>query len=60
MRSASEDQIRQKAYELWEADGRPEGRDEDYWFRSARALENLAVNKPAKRPRAISRKSKAA
>ena len=60
MRSVSEDQIRQKAYELWEADGRPEGRDEDYWFRSAHALQHLEAAKPSKRPRAISRKSKAA
>ena len=27
----SEDAIRQRAYYLWEADGRPEGRHEHYW-----------------------------
>ena len=26
--------IRERAYSLWEADGRPEGRDLDYWERS--------------------------
>ena len=27
----SDDAIRQRAYFLWEKDGRPEGRDEHYW-----------------------------
>ena len=27
----SEDAIRQRAYFLWEADGRPDGRHEHYW-----------------------------
>ncbi len=27
----SEDAIRQRAYYLWEADGRPDGRHEHYW-----------------------------
>ncbi|HET7851569.1 MAG TPA: DUF2934 domain-containing protein, partial [Methyloceanibacter sp.] len=26
-------QIRQRAYELWEQEGRPNGRDRDHWFR---------------------------
>jgi hypothetical protein len=30
--AASEDDIRQLAYRLWEADGRPDGRQEEYWF----------------------------
>lgn len=32
-----EQQIRARAYELWEKDGSPEGRDDEYWER-ARAL----------------------
>lgn len=27
-----EQQVRQAAYRLWENDGRPEGREKDYWF----------------------------
>jgi hypothetical protein len=27
----SEDRIRQRAYELWEQEGRPEGRDRHHW-----------------------------
>ena len=29
-----EEQIRQRAYELYEQEGRQEGRDEEYWFRA--------------------------
>ena len=50
-----EDQIKRRAYELWEADGRPDGKDQDYWFKamaeiaaSAIAATALAV-KPSKR-----------
>lgn len=28
------DQIRERAYELWQADGCPEGRDVEYWLRA--------------------------
>lgn len=31
--------IRERAHQLWESDGRPEGRDEEYWHR-ARELIN--------------------
>ena len=30
----TEHRIRERAYHLWEADGRPEGRDEEYWERA--------------------------
>jgi Protein of unknown function (DUF2934) len=33
-----EDAIRWRAYELWEADGRSSGRDEEYWHRAEREL----------------------
>jgi Protein of unknown function (DUF2934) len=26
-----ESRIRERAYHLWEADGRPEGREQEYW-----------------------------
>lgn len=35
---ALEQPIRDRAYSLWEADGRPDGRDQEYWYR---ALESL-------------------
>jgi hypothetical protein len=33
--STSEDAIRQRAYLMWEADGRPDGMAEHYWMRAA-------------------------
>jgi hypothetical protein len=26
--------VRQSAYHLWENDGRPDGREKDYWFKA--------------------------
>lgn len=48
MSSDLERRIRQRAYELWEAEGQPEGRDSHHWtqaeveFAEARAVENVA------------------
>jgi hypothetical protein len=42
MSQPSEDAIRQKAYLLWEADGRPFGHDHEYWQRAVVALSNVA------------------
>lgn len=39
MSSHREEQIRQRAYELWEAEGRPEGRHYEHWERAAREIE---------------------
>lgn len=45
-----EDQIKRRAYELWEADGRPHGRDEDYWFK---AMSEIAATALAETARAV-------
>jgi hypothetical protein len=34
-----EDRIRKRAYELWESDGSPEGRPDDYWLRAQAQIE---------------------
>ncbi|KRA98054.1 hypothetical protein ASD83_13435 [Devosia sp. Root685] len=39
-----EQKVRQAAYHLWENDGRPIGRETDYWFR---ALETLLRDRSA-------------
>jgi hypothetical protein len=39
--SATRERIRLRAYHLWEQDGRPEGRAEEYWER-ARELQAMA------------------
>ncbi len=33
-----EDKIRDRAYALWEGDGSPEGKHEEYWHRAEREL----------------------
>jgi len=33
-----EEKIRHRAYELWEQDGRPSGRADDYWHRAEREI----------------------
>lgn len=39
-----EQSVRQAAYHLWEDDGRPEGREKEYWFR---AMEQLLAKRAA-------------
>jgi hypothetical protein len=33
-----EEQIRERAYALWDSEGRPDGRDQDFWYRAERQL----------------------
>jgi hypothetical protein len=40
--------IRQRAYAIWEAEGRPHGREWDHWLRAA---EELGETAPPARPR---------
>lgn len=51
-----EDQVRSRAYQLWEDDGRPQGQDQQYWFKAAAELAAAAAAtiKPARKraPRA--------
>jgi hypothetical protein len=45
------EQIEQRAYSLWDADGRPEGRDQDYWFKAVTEIASEAAKtiKPARK-----------
>ena len=60
VRLQMEDQVRRRAYEVWEADGRPEGQDQQYWFKALaeRAAAAAAIIKPA--PKRAPRARKAA
>ena len=71
MSSGREDLIRIRAYEIWEEEGRPEGREREHWIRAAAELEESVVlddmtDKPdeaapkAKKPRATATRTKAA
>ena len=33
-----EDQVRRRAHELWENEGRPEGREMDFWLQAEREI----------------------
>ena len=47
-----QNEIEQRAYQLWDADGRPEGQDQAYWFKAVAALAAEAaktIKSPAKR-----------
>ena len=34
-----EQRIRERAHSLWEADGKPDGREQDYWFRAEKLID---------------------
>ena len=38
MEKPTEDQIRQRAQEIWERNHRPDGRDEEFWYQAEREL----------------------
>jgi hypothetical protein len=45
----TEEQIRELAYSIWEQEGRPEGKDLEYYFRAKQMLEEReAASSPAK------------
>ncbi|HEX3429634.1 MAG TPA: DUF2934 domain-containing protein [Rhizomicrobium sp.] len=49
---AAEHEIRTRSYLLWEAEGRPQGRDMEFWFRAKIQLEEESrAASPWKRPR---------
>jgi hypothetical protein len=35
-----EERIRERAYQMWEADGRPEGNADQYWHRAKELIED--------------------
>ena len=39
--SSREDRIREEAYLLWTAEGRPEGRAEEYWLRAEKRIDEI-------------------
>ena len=36
----TEEQIRKRAFELWEQAGKPEGREDDFWNQAQRELQS--------------------
>lgn len=58
-----DDLVRRRAYELWEADGRPHGQDQQYWFKAMAELASAAaktIKPPRKRAPRAAKAEKAA
>jgi hypothetical protein len=45
-RRRSKDDIRARARQLWEQAGRPQGRDEEFWFQAERELNEDGIKSP--------------
>ena len=63
-RDLDEGLIRERAHALWEADGKPEGRQEEHWYKALMELDNSSTAKPnatrARRPKPAGARSKKA
>jgi hypothetical protein len=46
MGDPTDEQIRDRAHQLWETAGRPEGREHEFWYRAERELKGGAFNNP--------------
>ena len=44
MQGQADQQIRERAHQLWEAAGKPEGREQDFWFQAERELKGQKSN----------------
>lgn len=46
-----DEQVRRRAYEMWEADGSPTGQDQQYWFKALAEIASAAAAtiKPARK-----------
>jgi hypothetical protein len=49
---ADDAKIRERAHKIWEAEGRPHGRDREHWERAAREIEAESKKKAGKAPAA--------
>lgn len=43
----TEEDIRQRAHEIWEQNGRPEDRDEEFWLQAERELFDGRMDEPS-------------
>jgi hypothetical protein len=46
MPNPNDEQIRECAHRLWEAAGRPEGREQEFWHQAERELKGDTANNP--------------
>ena len=57
MSITTEEHIRVRAYHLWEADGRPDGRDLEFWERAQQSLANGEHHSVQSPPKASPRRT---
>lgn len=50
MEQDREEQIRKRAYEIWQQEGCPEGRDVDIWQRAERQVEEASAAATVRQP----------
>ena len=44
MEKPTEDQIRQRAHEIWERNHRPDGRDDEFWQQAEKELQEESAH----------------
>jgi hypothetical protein len=50
MAEAYQDEIRQRAHQLWEQAGRPEGKEDHFWLEAERQLNQERIENEVKTP----------
>lgn len=50
MKQPTEKEIENRAYEIWERHGRPEGRDTEFWHLAEQELRNEDKSSPVRKP----------
>jgi hypothetical protein len=46
MSNPSDEQVKARAHQLWEAAGRPEGREHEFWYQAEKELKGDPANNP--------------
>ena len=55
MQVISDDSIRDRAYQIWEREGRPHGRDYDHWVQArVELIAEATSSEPARKPAPLS------
>ncbi|GAA3269283.1 DUF2934 domain-containing protein [Sphingomonas yabuuchiae] len=54
-----EEQLRQRAYGIWQSEGEPHGRDRDHWEQAERELTEVVPDEPAAPAKPATRRKKA-
>lgn len=54
-----EEQLRQRAYGIWQSEGEPHGRDRDHWEQAERELTEVVADEPAAPAKPATRRKKA-